>query len=104
MASHLAANDDMMEKRNSDYREIIRRLQFPLHAATPAEAAEQLHPVSSSMFESDILIWMVSLPFEPDSLFKYPREVCSEVAFITATNLYKISITESIFHTETSWK
>jgi inositol polyphosphate 5-phosphatase INPP5B/F len=59
VASHLAANDGMMEKRNSDYHEIIRRLQFPLNPATPAEAAEQLRPVSASIFESDILIWMV---------------------------------------------
>ena len=55
----------MMEKRNSDYREITHRLQFPLHAATPAEAAEQVNPVSSSIFESDVLIWMVSFAFQP---------------------------------------
>jgi inositol polyphosphate 5-phosphatase INPP5B/F len=63
VASHLAANDGMMEKRNSDYHEIIRRLQFPLNPATPAEAAEQLRPVSASIFESDILIWMVCFSF-----------------------------------------
>jgi len=59
VTSHLAANDGFLEKRNSDYHEIIRRLQFPVKPATPAEAAEQLYPVSSSIFESDAVIWMV---------------------------------------------
>ncbi|CAG7851790.1 Inositol polyphosphate 5-phosphatase OCRL-1; AltName: Full=Lowe oculocerebrorenal syndrome protein [Serendipita indica DSM 11827] len=60
VASHLAAHDGMMQKRNEDHREICNRMHFPLRAATPAEAAEPLRPVSSSIFESDVLIWMVN--------------------------------------------
>ncbi|KAG8828272.1 hypothetical protein FRC19_008388 [Serendipita sp. 401] len=58
VCSHLAANDGMAEKRNYDYLQISHRMQFPLNAATPAEAAEPLRPVSSTIFETHILIWL----------------------------------------------
>jgi hypothetical protein len=88
VTSHLAANDGMVEKRNSDYREIIRRLQFPVNPATPAEAAEQLHPISSSIFESDVLIWMVcSLHYyDPHLTVLHCREVCSTMVSMCRLN------------------
>ncbi|KAG8777177.1 hypothetical protein FRC15_011489 [Serendipita sp. 397] len=63
VCSHLAANDGMAEKRNYDYLQISHRMQFPLNAATPAEAAEPLRPVSSTIFETHILIWLVYLNY-----------------------------------------
>ncbi|KAG8836172.1 hypothetical protein FRC17_009515 [Serendipita sp. 399] len=59
VCSHLPANDGMGEKRNYDYLQISHRMQFPVNAATPAEAAEPLRPVSSSIFETHILLWEV---------------------------------------------
>lgn len=50
----------MVERRNYDYLEITQRLTFPVNAATPAEAAEQLQPISVTTFEADALIWLVS--------------------------------------------
>jgi hypothetical protein len=64
VTSHLAADEGMMEKRNSDYLEICHRLQFPLNAATPADAARQVQSISATMFESDVLIWMVRSPLQ----------------------------------------
>ncbi|KAF9507025.1 hypothetical protein BS47DRAFT_1398971 [Hydnum rufescens UP504] len=55
--SHLAAYDEMAEKRNLDYRELCRRLSFPLLAATPAEAANS-PPGTAPIFDCDCLFWM----------------------------------------------
>jgi inositol polyphosphate 5-phosphatase INPP5B/F len=56
--SHLAAYDGMAEKRNLDYRELCRRLSFPLLAATPAEAANS-PPDTAAIFDCECLFWMV---------------------------------------------
>lgn len=60
VASHLAAGDGMAERRNFDYLEISQRLTFPIKASTPAEAAEQIQPISVTIFEADALFWLVS--------------------------------------------
>lgn len=62
--SHLAAYDEMVEKRNSDYQELCRRLLFPLLAATPAEAASS-PAASATIFDCDCLFWMVRPCFHP---------------------------------------
>jgi phosphatidylinositol-bisphosphatase len=59
VASHLAAGEGMADRRNYDYLEITQRLTFPVNASTPAEAAEQLQPISVTMFDTDALIWLV---------------------------------------------
>jgi inositol polyphosphate 5-phosphatase INPP5B/F len=56
--SHLAAYDEMVDKRNLDYHELCRRLLFPLLAATPAEAATS-PAASATIFDCDCLFWMV---------------------------------------------
>ncbi|KAJ7143655.1 DNase I-like protein [Mycena filopes] len=52
--AHLAAFDEMFEKRNADFQELAKRLRFDL----AAEGAPM--PVTCSVFESDVLFWMVS--------------------------------------------
>jgi phosphatidylinositol-bisphosphatase len=52
--AHLAAFDDMVEKRNSDFYELSRRLAFPVDSALPGE-----DPASRSVFWTDALFWMV---------------------------------------------
>jgi inositol polyphosphate 5-phosphatase INPP5B/F len=60
VVSHLAAFDNMLDKRNADYLEITRRLQFPIDAPVLSSMEEeQLVSVSASIFESDVLIWLV---------------------------------------------
>ncbi|PVF98730.1 DNase I-like protein [Serendipita vermifera] len=66
IASHLAAGDGFLERRNADYLDICHRLQFPLNAATPAEATDEARAVSCSIFESDVLIWLVNLNYRID--------------------------------------
>ncbi|KAJ7178211.1 DNase I-like protein [Mycena filopes] len=50
--AHLAAFDEMFEKRNADFQELAKRLRFDL----AAEGAPV--PVTCSVFESDVLFWM----------------------------------------------
>lgn len=74
----------MMDKRNADYLEITRRLQFPIDgpilSSMEEEEEEQLVSVSVSIFESDVLIWLVGPHYDPFCLMptdRLPREVCS---------------------------
>ncbi|KAF8336902.1 Endonuclease/exonuclease/phosphatase [Cantharellus anzutake] len=46
--SHLAAGDEMTLRRNNDYHELCRRLQFPLETQS-----------SSTLDDCDILFWLV---------------------------------------------
>ncbi|CAG8545413.1 10754_t:CDS:10 [Acaulospora colombiana] len=64
--SLLAAGDGFLERRNADYLDICHRLQFPLNPATPAEATDEARAISCSIFESDVLIWLVNLNYRID--------------------------------------
>lgn len=68
MNAHLAAFDEMYEKRNADFQELSKRLVFE-----PAISVEDQQPPSNgswyspaaaplSIFESDALFWLVSVP------------------------------------------
>ena len=57
VASHLAAFDEMVEKRNSDYRELTRRITFPLINDPSEQSTEKTF---ASVFDCDCLFWMVS--------------------------------------------
>jgi phosphatidylinositol-bisphosphatase len=54
--SHLAAFDDQYDKRNSDFHDLSRRLNFD--SETPDSTG--LAPLPISVYESDVLFWMVS--------------------------------------------
>jgi hypothetical protein len=97
----------MMDKRNADYLEITRRLEFPIDAPTLSSVEEeQLVSVSASIFESDVLIWLVG-PHHglfvcfllTDSLGRF---VFCEPAPSMFLQPQKISIIESIFLTPRS--
>jgi phosphatidylinositol-bisphosphatase len=59
--AHLAAFDEMVERRNFDFHELSRRLVFyPSEELVPDANAEVEYPrKSSGLFESDVLFWMV---------------------------------------------
>ncbi|KAG5337216.1 hypothetical protein C0989_010267 [Termitomyces sp. Mn162] len=52
--SHLAAFDEMAEKRNSDFQEISKKLKF----GPPLSDRAGTVPVHMSVYESDVLFWM----------------------------------------------
>ncbi|RDB17258.1 Inositol polyphosphate 5-phosphatase OCRL-1 [Hypsizygus marmoreus] len=52
--SHLAAFDEMYDKRNSDFQDLSRRLTFELEVLD----ATGLAPLLTSAYESDALFWM----------------------------------------------
>ena len=66
--AHLAAFDEMFDKRNSDFHDLSRRLYFD--ATLPASAQdENASPTGSwytpaavplTIFETDVLFWLVS--------------------------------------------
>ena len=59
--SHLAAFDEMVERRNADYNELRKYLKFPEPAAVPAqEDALNTGVHHSGVFESDYAFWFVS--------------------------------------------
>ncbi|KAJ7850016.1 Endonuclease/exonuclease/phosphatase [Mycena olivaceomarginata] len=58
--AHLAAFDEMVEKRNADFHDLAKRLRFDLGPSLPESATAPV-PVTCNIFESDALFWMVSL-------------------------------------------
>ncbi|KAK6974368.1 inositol polyphosphate 5-phosphatase OCRL-1 [Favolaschia claudopus] len=68
--AHLAAFDEMWEKRNSDYHEIVKRLQFNLGVTTTTAAVAGQEgapvPLTCNVFETDVLFWMVNLNYRID--------------------------------------
>jgi len=83
-----------MDKRNADYLEITRRLQFPIDAPILSpmgeEEEEQLVSVSASIFESDVLIWLVGPHYDPSYLFP-TNGLSREVCFMRTFSLYVLT-------------
>ncbi|KAJ7672386.1 DNase I-like protein [Mycena polygramma] len=63
--AHLAAFDEMFEKRNADFHDLAKRLQFDLGSVVPEGGAAPV-PVTCNIFESDVLFWMVDLNYRID--------------------------------------
>jgi len=93
-----------MDKRNADYLEITRRLEFPIDVPMLSSVEEeQLVSVSASIFESDVLIWLVGPHHDPfvcplltDSLGRFVFREPAPPMFLQPP---KISIIESTFLT-----
>jgi hypothetical protein len=98
----------MVEKRNADYLEITRRLEFPIDAPTLSSVEEeQLVSVSASIFESDVLIWLVGPHHGLIVCFLLTDSLGRFVFYESAPPMFlqpqkKISIIESIFLTPRS--
>lgn len=57
--SHLAAFDEMVERRNADFHDLSSRLRFRRYADQNAEATVDDSPqVDVSVFDTDALFWM----------------------------------------------
>jgi phosphatidylinositol-bisphosphatase len=56
--THLAAFDEMVERRNADFHDLGRRLRFDTGSRYDADGNTSF-PSPSSIYESDVLIWMV---------------------------------------------
>lgn len=60
--SHLAAFDEMVDKRNADFHDLGRRLTFDsgtTYNALDTQGTANLGPSPLSVYETDVLIWMV---------------------------------------------
>jgi phosphatidylinositol-bisphosphatase len=57
--SHLAAFEEMVDRRNADFHDLSSRLVFRRQADSNAEApAENFPQVDVSVFDTDVLFWM----------------------------------------------
>ncbi|KAL5507754.1 hypothetical protein ACEPAH_5372 [Sanghuangporus vaninii] len=67
--AHLAAFDEYTDRRNADFHDLSRRLVFVSPAGTPT-SEETMDQSAESIFQSDVLFWMVPIPlsFLPSDL------------------------------------
>ncbi|KZT26139.1 DNase I-like protein [Neolentinus lepideus HHB14362 ss-1] len=65
--AHLAAFDDMVDRRNADFHDLARRLVFDV-TPEPTNATDPslLTTLPIGIFESDLLFWMVYLNYRID--------------------------------------
>ncbi|KAJ7450812.1 DNase I-like protein [Mycena latifolia] len=71
--AHLAAFDEMVERRNADFHELARKLRFDVGVGAGGAAVVQGSGISAvpvattcNIFESDVLFWMVDLNYRID--------------------------------------
>ncbi len=59
--AHLAAFDEMLERRNADFHELSKRLVFEAHMGQPEDVEEAVDTSVpwTSLFNTDALFWMV---------------------------------------------
>lgn len=71
--AHLAAFDEMFEKRNADFHDLAKRLQFDL--GVKAQEGAQEGPETCNIFESDVLFWMARI--FPSNISAFFKRACS---------------------------
>ncbi|KAJ7118421.1 DNase I-like protein [Mycena crocata] len=64
--AHLAAFDGMYEKRNADFHDLAKRLQFDLGVSSAQVEGVAPVPVTCNIFQSDVLFWMGDLNYRID--------------------------------------
>ena len=59
--AHLAAFDEMLERRNADFHELSKRLVFETHAGQPEDVEEAVDTSIPwiGLFNTDALFWLV---------------------------------------------
>ncbi|KAG1888407.1 DNase I-like protein [Suillus subluteus] len=79
--AHLAAFDEMVERRNFDFHDLSRRLVFDqsdeLDSNSYANATSETSIRTAGLFESDVLFWMVHLNYRIDLADGDVRELLS---------------------------
>ena len=60
MNTHLAAFDEMVDKRNADFHDLKKRLRFDNGLSYDAEGNSGFANPPLSIYESDVLVWLVS--------------------------------------------
>ncbi|KAF8323780.1 DNase I-like protein [Clavulina sp. PMI_390] len=80
---HLQAYEDMAEKRNADYHELVRRLSFPLDDP----AVDSGGPLS--VFDCDTLFWMGDLNYRVDLPDTDVRKMLDQEAVLGLTDLFE---------------
>ncbi|KAK2460857.1 hypothetical protein APHAL10511_007327 [Amanita phalloides] len=79
--AHLAAFDEMFDRRNTDYQDLSKRLTFETNARLPEEAEEDIDTLLPwlGLFNSDALFWLGDLNYRIDLPDIDIREIaCSE--------------------------
>lgn len=61
--AHLAASDEMVERRNYDFQELSGRLMFSLNGLNGSYPPTSLAGDTYNIYQSDVLFWMVRSPF-----------------------------------------
>jgi phosphatidylinositol-bisphosphatase len=67
--SHLAAFDDHVEHRNTDFHDISRRLKFGPYTEymwAPRTKHKEARPRNLNVYASDVLFWLVRHPDDQD--------------------------------------
>ncbi|KAF8843428.1 DNase I-like protein [Paxillus ammoniavirescens] len=64
--AHLAAFDEMVDRRNYDFQELSGRLAFPPNGLNGNYAPDNVTGDVYSIYQSDILFWMVDLNYRLD--------------------------------------
>ncbi|KDQ18332.1 hypothetical protein BOTBODRAFT_63341 [Botryobasidium botryosum FD-172 SS1] len=79
---HLAASDPMVEKRNADYAELVRRLKFDMTAQEREDArvgrGGAIQTAGHGVFDCDHLFWVVNLNYRIDLPDTEVRELLEE--------------------------
>jgi phosphatidylinositol-bisphosphatase len=59
--SHLAAFDEMTDRRNADFHDLSRRMVFQYSTEVEGNEGSSTiaYPINVSLFETDVLFWMV---------------------------------------------
>ncbi|TFK75551.1 DNase I-like protein [Pluteus cervinus] len=64
--AHLAAFDEMYEKRNADFQDVSRRLTFPTGSVQVMDNGNATSASAYSIYDCDVLIWLVYLNYRLD--------------------------------------
>ncbi|KAF8494032.1 Endonuclease/exonuclease/phosphatase [Gautieria morchelliformis] len=62
VCAHLAAFDDYVDRRNSDFQEVARKLEFPI----TWKGTRNTRPLTANLWETDMLFWLVNLNYRID--------------------------------------
>ncbi|THH05204.1 hypothetical protein EW145_g4967 [Phellinidium pouzarii] len=100
--AHLAAFDELTEKRNSDFQELARRLSFT--AALPPDTDPETENVqeAESVFQSDALFWLGDLNYRIDLPDAEVRQLISAKSETRKYNIRDLLVHEQLTKARTA--